>query len=364
MAASGYLKINIWQNLRGRVADRTMVNRRDFLHQASSALLSLGSSQSTAAAQVANTQVFYDPAMLRHAPPNDHPESPRRLDAVMAAVRQLEGKGRVSVLPPQPATEDHLLLVHAAEYVKKVRTEIAEGRQVLSTGDTELSPGSLAAALAAAGTVVSAVDAVITGRARAAFCAVRPPGHHASQARGMGFCVFNNIAIGARHARRRHAVDRVLIIDWDVHHGNGTQEVFWSDGNVLFFDVHQHPWYPGTGSAGEQGEGRGRGLIVNNPFPAGSGRKEILTVFREALVPAAERFRPQLVMISAGFDSRAGDPLGRFTLTDQDFADLTDIVLTIARQHAGGRIVSVLEGGYALDGLPRAIASHLDRLSA
>jgi acetoin utilization deacetylase AcuC-like enzyme len=340
------------------------VNRRGFLQQTSWALLSLGSGGSGIAAQAANTQVFYDPEMLRHQPPDDHPESPRRLNVVMAAVRQLEGQGRVAVVPPQPATEDHLLLVHSADYVKKVRTEIAEGRRVLSTGDTELSPGSLTAALASAGAVVSAVDAVITGRTRAAFCAVRPPGHHASHARGMGFCVFNNVAIGARHARRRHAIDRVLIVDWDVHHGNGTQEVFWTDGTVLFFDVHQHPWYPGTGSAVEQGEGRGRGLIVNNPFPAGAGRKEILTTFREALVPAAERFKPQLVMISAGFDSRAGDPLGRFTLTDQDFADLTDIVLAIARQHAGGRIVSVLEGGYALDGLPRALASHLDRLSA
>jgi acetoin utilization deacetylase AcuC-like enzyme len=180
----------------------------------------------------------------------------------------------------------------------------------------------------------------------------------------MGFCVFNNIAVGARHARRRHGVDRILIADWDVHHGNGTQEVFWSDGVVLFFDIHQHPWYPGTGSADEKGDGKGRGLIVNNPFPAGSGRQEILGVFREVLVPAADRFKPQLVMISAGFDSRAGDPLGRLTLTDQDFAELTDVVVGIARRHAGGRVVSVLEGGYSLEGLPLAVASHLARLAS
>ena len=341
-----------------------MLNRRCFLRQTSCALVSLGAGQSTTPVRVSKTQVFYDPAMLRHEPPNDHPESPKRLDAVMTAVHQLERQGRVSIMTPRPATEDDLLLVHSPDYLKKVRTEIASGRPVLSTGDTDISPGSLAAALAAAGTVVSAVNAVIAGVTPTAFCAVRPPGHHASQARGMGFCVFNNIAIGARHARRRHGVERVLIVDWDVHHGNGTQEVFWNDGSLLFFDVHQHPWYPGTGSSDEQGEGRGRGLIVNNPLPAGSGRTAIFKVFREGLVPAVERFKPELVMISAGFDSRAGDPLGRFTLTDQDFADLTDVVSAIARLHAGGRIVSVLEGGYALDGLSRAVASHLERLAA
>src|SRR5262245_2906638 len=301
--------------------------------------------------------------MLRHEPSSDHPESPKRLEAVMGAVGAIARQGRVSVVTPKPATDNELLLVHAADYVEKVRTEIAAGRPTLSTGDTEISSGSLTAALAAAGTVISGVDAVLAGRTRSAFCAVRPPGHHASQARGMGFCVFNNIAIGTRYAQRQHQVERVLIVDWDVHHGNGTQDVFWSDGTVLFFDVHQHPWYPGTGLAAEQGEGRGRGLIVNNPFPAGAGRRESLGAFREQLVPAAERFRPQLVIVSAGFDSRGGDPLGRFTLTDQDFADLTDIVMAIARQHAGGRIVSVLEGGYALDGLSRAVTSHLDRLA-
>ena len=340
-----------------------MVSRRGFLQQTSSALLTLASGATTMA-QTPVVQVFYDPAMLRHAPPADHPESPRRLDAVMASVRALEQQRRLSVITPRPATEDDLLLVHTADYVKKVRAEIAAGRPTLSTGDTELSPGSLAASLAAAGTVVSAVDAVMNGRARVAFCAVRPPGHHASQSRGMGFCLFNNIAIGARHARRRHGVDRILIADWDVHHGNGTQEVFWSDGAVLLFDVHQHPWYPGTGSPDETGDGKGRGLIVNNPFPAGSGRREILGVFRDALVPAADRFKPQLVMISAGFDSRAGDPLGRFTLTDQDFAELTDLMIGIAQQHAGGRIVSVLEGGYSIEGLPRAASAHLTRLAS
>ena len=179
----------------------------------------------------------------------------------------------------------------------------------------------------------------------------------------MGFCVFNNIAIAARYARRKYGVDRILIADWDVHHGNGTQAVFWQDGSVLFFDTHQHPWYPGTGLPEESGEGKGRGLIVNRPFPAGAGGREILGAFRQILVPEAERFKPQLVLISAGFDSREGDPLGRFTLTDRDFAELTEIIVGIASQHAGGRVISVLEGGYSLDGLQQAVSAHLDRLT-
>jgi len=340
-----------------------MFSRRVFLERASCGLLALGGADS-AIAQSTSLRVFYDPAILRHEPSSDHPESPRRLDAVMSSVRVLERAGRLIVAAPRPATDDDILLVHTPDYLRSVRSEIAAGRRQLSTGDTEISPGSLTAALAAAGTVVSAVDAVVRGSTRAAFCAVRPPGHHASERRGMGFCVFNSIAIGARYARRRHGVERILIADWDVHHGNGTQAVFWSDGGVLLFDCHQHPWYPGTGSRDENGDGKGSGLIINNPFPAGAGRNQILGAFREQLIPAAARFKPQLVMISAGFDSRAGDPLGRFTLTDQDFADLTDIVLEIAHEHAGGRVVSVLEGGYALDGLPPAVTSHLTRLAS
>jgi acetoin utilization deacetylase AcuC-like enzyme len=335
--------------------------RRTFLQHTAAALLGLGAGRAVAAAET--TQVFFDQAMLAHAPAEPHPERPGRLDAVMQEVRRLERRGRVQVAAPRRAEEDDLRLVHTAEYIAQVRDEVAAGRLTLSTGDTELSSGSFEAALAACGAVLSAVDAVVGGRARNAFCAVRPPGHHASAARGMGFCIFNNIAVAARHALRRHGVERVLIADWDVHHGNGTQAAFWRDGSVLFFDTHQHPWYPGTGAREETGEDRARGLIINQPFPAGAGRREILESFRRVLVPAANRFRPDLVMISAGFDSRAGDPLGRFTLTDEDFADLTHVVLEIAGRHAGGRLVSVLEGGYSLDGLARGVGAHLAALS-
>jgi acetoin utilization deacetylase AcuC-like enzyme len=346
--------------------DNRVLSRRDFMCEAAlgaSALLSSGDGHMSLVTQSPVTQVFYDPATLNHEPGASHPERPQRMTAVLESVRALEKLGRVAVATPRPATEDEILAVHTLPYMSKVRAEIGAGRRTLSTGDTELSAGSWAAALAAAGTVVSGVEGVMTGRARHSFCALRPPGHHASQSRGMGFCIFNNIAIGARYAQRRHGVERVLIADFDVHHGNGTQEVFWSDGSVLFFDTHQHPWYPGTGLPGEQGDGNGRGLIMNNPFPSGSGRKEILGAFREVLVPAAERFKPQLVMVSAGFDSRTGDPLGQFTLTDDDFGDLTGVMVEIARQHAGGRLVAVLEGGYSLEGLQRAVRAHLERLS-
>ena len=338
-------------------------SRRSFLHQASGGLLAFGGGLPRTAVADPAVRVFYDPAVLKHEPSATHPESPKRAPAVMNAVRALERRGRLSTVAPRPATEDQVLLVHTREYVDNVRVEIQAGRSQLSTGDTELSSGSFVAALAAAGTVTSAVDAVLDRRVRRAFCAVRPPGHHASQSRGMGFCLFNNVAIGARHARSRHGVERILIADWDVHHGNGTQAVFWSDGSVLFFDTHQHPWYPGTGSPDEQGEGKARGLIINNPFPAGSGRREIVGVFRNQLVAAAERFRPELVMVSAGFDSRLGDPLGQFTLSDADFAELTDVVIGIAERHADGRLVSVLEGGYSLDGLARGVGAHLERLA-
>ena len=338
------------------------VSRRGFL-QKTAGLVGTIAGLETAGAQTAGALVFYDPLILRHEPSADHPESPKRIDSVMRGVRVVTQE-QLTIVAPQPAADEHVLLVHSAEYFKKERDEIAAGRRTLSTGDTEISPGSLPAALAAAGTVVSAIDAVMTGKTRRAFCAVRPPGHHASANRGMGFCVFNNIAIGARHARRKYGVERVLIVDWDVHHGNGTQEVFWNDGSVMFFDTHQHPWYPGTGAPTEVGEGKARGLIVNNPFPAGSGRAQILRAFRESLVPAAERFKPDLVMISAGFDSALGDPLGQFTLIDADFADLTDIVVTIARQFAGGRVVSVLEGGYNIATLPTLTFKHLERLAA
>ena len=236
------------------------------------------------------------------------------------------------------------------------------GSPFLSTGDTDITPNSWAVAVRAAGGVLNAVDMVLVGQAPNAFCAVRPPGHHASAARGMGFCLFNNVALAARYAQHRHGIGRILICDWDVHHGNGTQDIFYSDPSVFFFSTHQWPLYPGTGSANESGDGDGYGTTMNFPFPAGSGRKEILGAVEQSLMPAMKEFRPELVLISAGFDSRIGDLLGQFTLSDEDFADLTGDLMQIAEETAGGRIVSVLEGGYSLDGLATASAAHVNRL--
>ncbi len=337
-------------------------SRREFLRASAACLLA--APLPALARPRAGTRVYHDPLCLKHLAGRQHPERPGRLEAVLQALGAAPFRGRIELVQSRPAREEDVLLAHSRDYLERVKREVAEGREQLSTGDTALSRDSLAAALAAAGAVIAAVDSVLAGEARNAFCAVRPPGHHASAARGMGFCIFNNIAIGARHALRRRGVSRVLIADWDVHHGNGTQDLFYADGAVLFFDTHQDPWYPGTGSAGETGEGKAKGLIINHPFPAGAGRREILGAFREALIPAAERFRPELVMVSAGFDSRAGDPLGQFTLTDQDFADLTDVMLEIAARHAGGRLVSVLEGGYSLEGLAAASTAHVGRLAA
>jgi acetoin utilization deacetylase AcuC-like enzyme len=216
--------------------------------------------------------------------------------------------------------------------------------------------------MGAAGCALAAVESVVKGDAKTAFGLIRPPGHHASADRGMGFCIVNNIALAARHAQRRLGIGRVAIVDWDVHHGNGTQDIFYADGNVFFFSTHQSPWYPGTGRASETGEGEGKGTTLNCPLPAGSGRAEIFECFEKKLLPEMEKFRPELVLISAGFDSRVGDPLGQFLLTDADFADLTRIVRGFADKHAQGRVVSVLEGGYSLGGLASAAVAHVSAL--
>jgi len=310
----------------------------------------------------ARTAFVADPASLLHLTGYGHPERPERFNAVLKALSEAGYMDRLSRLSVQPAPDEALLRCHTGEYVELARREILSGFPELSTGDTSICEDSLQAALMAAGGTIAAVDVVMSGNAENAFCNIRPPGHHATPDRGMGFCIFNNVAIGARHAQAVHGVNRVLIVDWDVHHGNGTQDIFYEDGSVLYFSTHQWPFYPGTGARFETGSGNGKGMTINCPMRAGSGRREIFEAFEDSLFPVAKEFRPELVMISAGFDSREGDLLGGLMLTDRDFADLTQMLIQLAEEHAKGRVVSVLEGGYSLSGLGSAAAAHVGAL--
>ncbi len=308
------------------------------------------------------TALVADTRCKEHDTGRGHPESAQRFDAVLEGITQAGLLDRLKRLTPRAVTGEDLLLVHTVEYLRRAEEEIHAGAEQLSTGDTAVSPHSWEAAMCAAGSVLAAVDAVLTGEVANAFSVHRPPGHHATPSRGMGFCVVNHVAIAARHAQQRHGLKRVLIVDWDVHHGNGTQDAFYNDGSVFFFSTHQSPWYPGTGAASEIGTGAGKGTTMNCPLPAGSGRAEIVAAVEGKLAPAAEAFGPELILISAGFDSRVDDPLGQFTLSDQDFADLTRMVAQLSPKTTKGRVVSVLEGGYNLSGLASAATAHLNAL--
>jgi acetoin utilization deacetylase AcuC-like enzyme/formylglycine-generating enzyme required for sulfatase activity len=305
------------------------------------------------------TGFVYDEVYLRHHTGVGHPERPERLSAIL---RRLEKTGlldRTVRLKPAPAEEKWLTAVHAPEYVEHVRRSCQGGARFLDSMDTPVSKDSFAAAETAAGGVLAAVDAVVEGKVRNAFCAVRPPGHHATRNRAMGFCLLNNVAIAARYAQQKHKLAKVLIVDWDVHHGNGTQAAFDDDPTVFYFSIHQYPFYPGTGSADERGRAKALGTKLNVPLPAGSGDREYKKAFEEKLRPAALAFKPDLVLISAGFDAHEHDLLGGMKVSTQGFAELTRTVKQIAQECCGGRLVSVLEGGYNLDGLADCAEAHV-----
>jgi acetoin utilization deacetylase AcuC-like enzyme len=289
-------------------------------------------------------------------------ENAGRLQAIQERLERDGLQSRLLAIGPRRAELKWIEAVHTPEYVEIVRRDTESGAEELSTGHTLISPKSYDVALWAAGGVLAGCDEVMARRAETAFCAIRPPGHHASAEAGMGFCIFNNAAVAARYLQKKHGLGRVLIADWDVHHGNGTQEIFYRDGTVFYFSTHQWPWYPWTGAARETGEGAGQGATLNVPLPAGSGDKELMEAFETLLRPAMDRFRPEFVLISAGFDSRTADPLGRFRVTDDGFRRLTEIMLAIARDHASGRLVSLLEGGYSLEGLASAVSAHIGTL--
>ena len=308
------------------------------------------------------TALLTDSRFTLHLTGYGHVESPARVVAITKALQEaglLDGGTSLAV---RPAIEEEITLAHDPAYIALVRHEsqLARGVEVLSTGDVMISKESFAIAQLAVGAVLNGLKAVFENSFSSAFCIVRPPGHHACRSQGMGFCLFNNVAIGALYALKHYPIDRVLIVDWDVHHGNGTQDIVQNDERIFYFSTHQSPLYPGTGFADEKGVGN----ILNVPIAAGpESRTRLLHAFRKDLADAMEKFKPELILISAGFDAHFQDPLGGLNLTEEDFAELTSLVSEIARKFAKGRIVSVLEGGYNLDAIAKSATAHVKALS-
>lgn len=305
------------------------------------------------------TLLFSHKACLGHDPGPHHPESPERLEAVLAALTTPAFAGLVRREAPA-ATLAQIALVHPGDFAAELLAEVPQEGYAALDADTVLSPGSGEAALRAAGACIAAVDAVIAGEGQNAFCAVRPPGHHAEPHHAMGFCLFNNVAIAAQHARHAHGVARVAVVDFDVHHGNGTQAAFEDDASLFYASTHQMPLYPGTGAASEHGVGN----IVNVPLRPMSGSEQFRHAFTRGVLPPLDAFRPELLIISAGFDAHRDDPLAQLMLVEPDYAWCTERLIEIARKHAKGRIVSSLEGGYDLDALAASAAAHVAALVA
>lgn len=319
------------------------------------------------------TALIYDPIFLEHITPVDHPEQPLRLEQAMAVLHELNWMKREGLvqLAPRAASKEELALVHEPEYIRRVqqaadragRLERESGRKTrLFATDTYVSAQTYEAAIRAAGAPLTAIDAILQGEIENAYCLVRPPGHHALADNAMGFCLFNNAAIAARYAIEKHGLERVMIIDYDVHHGNGTQDVFYADPRVLYFSTHQAPFYPGTGASGELGEGPGLGTTINVPLPATTDFGVYEAIFRQVMLPAADRFQPQLILVSAGFDAHWSDPLGQMYLSTAAFAQLNSIIIKMAQVLCEGRLVMIQEGGYNIDAMSSCVATCLNLL--
>jgi len=300
------------------------------------------------------TLLFTHPACLEHDPGRHHPEGPARLRAVLDALAGPEFARLERREAPEAALED-LVRVHPRPHVERLLRAVPKSGHIGIDADTVLSPASGEAALRAAGAVVAAVDAVVKREANNVLCAVRPPGHHAEPERAMGFCLFNNIAVGALRARAVHKLHRIAVVDFDVHHGNGTQAAFEADDGLFYASTHQSPLYPGTGSMSETGVGN----IVNVPLRPMSGSGQFRAGMRERVLPALAAFRPELMLISAGFDAHKSDPLAQLLLDEEDYTWITERLLEVADRHAGGRLVSALEGGYDLPALGASVAAHI-----
>ncbi|HEY0753626.1 MAG TPA: histone deacetylase [Ktedonobacteraceae bacterium] len=319
------------------------------------------------------TALIYDPIFLEHITPGEHPEQPERLRVALEVLTRLNWMEREGLthLAPRAASVEELALIHTPAYIQRVQHAAERaGRLAAESGqesrffatDTYVSARSYEAAIYAAGAGLTAVDAVLQGTVANAYCLVRPPGHHALADNAMGFCLFNNVAIAARYAIERHSLERVMIIDYDVHHGNGTQDVFYADPRVLYFSTHQAPFYPGTGLSSERGSGAALGTTVNVPLPAATDFGPFEAVFRQVLAPLAERFNPQLILVSAGFDAHWTDPLGEMYLSTAAFAKLNEIILDLADELCAGRVIMVQEGGYNIEAMAACTATCINQL--
>jgi len=311
---------------------------------------------------MARTAVIIDREYLKHYPGEGHPERPERIRVLLDLAGGLD-RERFQVIAPRPASRAEVESRHDAEYVALIEATSRANRYALD-GDTITSRDSFAVGLLAVGGFLELLDSIGAGESDNGFALVRPPGHHALRDRAMGFCLFNTIAIGADYLKRRHHASRILIVDWDVHHGNGTQDAFYNDPQVLFISTHQFPFYPGTGAADEVGAGAGEGFTVNIPLPAGCSDGEYIQVFNDLVLPAAERFQPEWVLVSAGFDPHRRDPLAGMALTEEGFSAMARMLLRVAQRHAGGRMALLLEGGYDLAALRNSTGSVLEALQA
>lgn len=299
------------------------------------------------------------PGYRDHLTGPSHPESPQRLAAIEKHLKKEGFLDRLLLISPRLAEEEWILTNHTPTYLRFLQEMTPREGKVSLDADTPISPSSYRVARLAVGGLLEAVDRVMEGVVRNAFCAIRPPGHHAEADRAMGFCLFNNVAIAARYLQKKYGVEKVLIVDWDVHHGNGTQNAFYEDPTVLYFSVHQFPHYPGTGRKGERGQGAGEGYTLNCPLPIGCGDEEYQKVFEEIGEPVVLSFRPDFILVSAGFDAHRDDPLAGMNLTEEGFGELTRIVKRWADTLCGGRVISALEGGYHLPALARSVEEHL-----